>query len=291
MRKLNREKRELIISLLTDGTGINATARICKVSKLTVLRLLADVGSLCADLHDLYVQNVPAHRVQVDEIWSFCGCKQKTKLRGGNGDGDVWTWVGLDSETKVVVAYHVGDRGEGSAREFVFDLASRVANRIQLSSDGHAAYFGAVQAAFGPDGVDYAMVSKIFGSDPATTENRYSQGECIGCRKVPVFGLPDESLISTSHVERQNLTLRLNNRRFTRLTLGFSKKLTNHIHAIALHYWVYNFARKHKTLKTTPAKAAGLTDREWTIADLVDLLEKEEKAHSNGGRINRADRA
>lgn len=291
MRKLSRDKRELIISTLVDGVGINAAARICKVSKLTVLRLLADVGSLCQDLHDLHVRNVPVQRVQVDELWSFVGCKEKAKQRGSVGHGDVWTWVGIDSESKVVISYYVGDRGGNSATRFVFDLAGRVANRIQLTSDGHNAYFGAVQAAFGSDGVDYATATKLFGTDPAITENRYSQGECIGCRKSPVFGLPDADLISTSHVERQNLTVRLTNRRFTRLTLGFSKKVQNHIHALALHYWHYNFARKHKTLKTTPAKAAGLTDREWSIANLVDLLEKEEAVHANGGRINKADRA
>jgi IS1 family transposase len=289
MRKLSREKRELIISTLVDGVGVNAATRICKVSKLTVLRLLADVGSLCRDLHDLHVQKVPAQRVQVDELWSFVGCKNKAKLAGALGHGDAWVWVGIDSETKVVISYHVGDRGGESAREFVLDLASRVSSRIQLTSDAHYAYFGAVRDAFGKDGVDYATATKLYGNS-AETENRYSQGECIGCRKLPILGLPDADLISTSHVERQNLTVRLGNRRLTRLTLGFSKKVVNHIHALDIFYFHYNFIRKHKTLKTTPAVAARIADKEWSIADMVDILEKEENTHANGGRINKADR-
>lgn len=291
MRRLSRDKRTTVIHALCEGNSINATARLCGVSKLTVLRLLADVGSLCRDFHDLMVRGLSSRRVQVDEIWSFVGCKAKTKAAGGNGHGDCWVWIALDADTKLVVSYLVGDRSATCANTFMLDVAGRINTRVQLTSDGHSAYLNAVENAFGFD-VDYAMLVKLYGpdNDGKGAERKYSPGKCNGAKKLVQFGMPDRKHISTSYVERQNLTLRMGNRRHTRLTNAFSKKIVNHEHAIALHYFHYNFIRRHKTLGTTPAVEAGLTDHEWTVADLVRLLENEEQKVANGGRINRADR-
>ncbi len=287
MRKLNRDKRAAIIRALIEGCSVNSTARMCGVSKLTVLRLLADVGSLCRDYHDLTVRGLSCAKVQVDEIWSFVGCKQKNRDRGAHGHGDVWTWVALDADSKLVVSYLVGGRDAGYANEFMDDVADRISNRIQLTSDGHKPYLAAVSEAFGKD-IDYAMLVKMYGPEP--DQRRYSPPKCIGCRRYGIIGYPDVDAISTSYIERQNLTVRMSNRRFTRLTNGFSKSVVNHVHALALHYFHYNFIRRHKTLGTTPAVAAGLTDREWTVDDLIAMLEGEEQKLTNGGRINRADR-
>jgi IS1 family transposase len=288
MRKLDTEKRTAILSALVEGCSINATARMCGVSKLTVLRLLADVGRLCRDYHDLKVCRLHSKRVQLDEIWSFVGCKQKSKERGKVGDGDCWTWVAIDADTKLVVSYLVGLRDAGHARDFVNDVAARMTTRIQLTSDGLKLYAEAVEDAFGGD-VDYAMLVKIYGR-PLADESRYSPPICLGTETTMMSGDPDPDHISTSYIERQNLTLRMHNRRFTRLTNAFSKRWINHEHAISLHYFFYNFCRIHKTLRITPAMAAGVTDHVWSVADLVALLEKEEATHAHGGRINRADR-
>ncbi len=289
MRKLSSEKRSMILGSLVEGNSINATARMCRVSKLTVLRLLADVGSLCRDYHDVAVRGLTCDRVQVDEIWSFVGCKQKSKEKGKIGDGDVWTWVAIDADSKLVVSYLLGGRDAGYAREFLSDVAGRIVNRIQLTSDGHRAYLEAVRDVFGDD-IDYGQLVKIYGAEP-DGHKRYSPSECIGCERRGLIGYPHVDHISTSYVERQNLTLRMQNRRFTRLTNAFSKKLANHEHALALHYFHYNFCRKHQSLGMTPAQAAAITDKCWTIDDLVAMLENEEKKVANGGRINREDRS
>ncbi len=292
MRKLSTEKRTQILTALVEGNSINATRRMCGVSKLTVLRLLSDVGQLCHDYHDLKVRGLNCQRVQVDEIWSFVGCKQRTKQNGGYGDGDCWTWVAVDAETKLVVSYLAGLRDSGYATEFCRDVANRVVDRIQLTSDGHKLYLDAVADAFG-ENVDYSMLRKVYGNNPADerTHARYSPPTCIATERHVITGNPDPAHINTSYVERQNLTLRMGNRRFTRLTNAFSKKWTNHEHAIALHYFYYNFCRKHQTIGTTPAMAAGIASKVWKITDLVALLEREERLQNDGGRINRADRA
>lgn len=291
MRKLSGEKRTAILAALVEGSSINATARMCGVSKLTILRLLADVGSLCRKLHNVMVRGLRSKRIQADEIWAFCGCKQKNKESGKKGHGDVWTWIAMDAETKIVVAYLVGKRDAACANDFMLDVAGRVLQHLQLTTDGHKTYLNAVENAFGSE-VDYAQLVKMYGSEsgPEGPERKYSPGQCNGARKVPQLGLPEAKHISTSYVERQNLTVRMGNRRHTRLTNAFSKKLSNHEHAIALHYFHYNFIRRHKTLGTTPAVASGISNREWTIADLVGLLEAEERENHGHGRINRADR-
>jgi IS1 family transposase len=292
MRTLNTEKRTNILSCLVEGTGINATARICGISKLTVLRLLADVGSLCRDYHDLMVRNLNCRRIECDEIWSFVDCKEKSRKAGKQGDGDCWTWVALDADTKLVVSYLVGLRDSGYAVEFVHYVASRIENRVQLTTDGLKLYIEAIEDAFGGE-IDYAMLIKLYGKDTDRAgEARYSPAQCIGCRSYRISGSPSPDHVSTSFVERQNLTVRMQNRRFTRLTNAFSKKWLNHEHAIALHYFNYNFCHKHKSLDyITPAMAAGITDKIWTINDLVALLEDEEIKLANGGRINREDRS
>ncbi|MEE9297283.1 MAG: IS1 family transposase [Phycisphaerae bacterium] len=292
MRKLTTEKRIAILGALVEGCSINSTARMCGVSKLTILRLLADVGSLCCDYHDLMVRGLHSQRVQVDEIWSFVGCKARTKAAGGYGHGDAWTWVAMDADAKLVVSYLVGNRDATCANTFMLDVAERINTRVQLTSDAHGTYLNAVENAFGSE-VDYAMLLKLYGPDTSGDgpERKYSPGKCNGTRKLVQFGMPDKKHVSTSFIERLNLTLRMGNRRHTRLTNAFSKKLANHAHAIALHYFHYNFIRKHLTLGTTPAVAAGVADHEWTIADLVRLLEDEERKVANGGRINRADRS
>jgi len=291
MRKLSRDKRSMVLGAMVEGNSVNSTARMCKVSKLTVLRLLADVGSLCRDFHDITVCGLRSKRVQVDEVWSYVGCKEKAKAHGADGHGDAWVWIALDADSKLVVSYMVGGRDATYARGFMLDVADRVTGRVQLTSDGHKAYLEAVQNAFGFD-VDYSQLVKMYGPDGVgnDAEHKYSPGKCNGAKKVPVIGLPDKDHISTSFVERQNLTLRMGQRRFTRLTNAFSKRLVNHEHAIALHYFHYNFIRRHKTIGTTPAVKAGIADREWTMDDLAAMLEAEERKLAKGGRINRADR-
>lgn len=263
---------------------------MCKVSKLTILRLLADVGSLCADPHDLNVRGLRSQRIQADEIWSFVGAKQENVEAGKVGHGDAWVWIAIDADSKLCVSYLLGQRDGACCREFLLDIADRIVTRVQLTTDGHHNYLDAVENAFGME-VDFAQLIKLFGSDggPLSSERKYSPGKCNGTKKLRQIGLPEPEHVSTSYIERQNLTLRMSQRRFTRLTNAFSKRVVNHAHAVALHYWYYNFARKHKTLGTTPAVAAGIAERAYTIDDLVDMLEREERV--NGGRrINRADR-
>jgi IS1 family transposase len=275
MRKLTSEKRAAILTALCEGNSISATCRMTGASKVTVLRLLADAGQFCADYHELTVRGLSSKRVQIDELWGFCGCKDKAKQQGAGGHGSVWTWVAMDADSKVCVSYLIGDRGGACAEYFVKDLASRIESRIQLTSDGHNVYADAVDAAFHGE-VDYAQIIKIFGKPGVEEQRRYSPAECKGCKKETKSGTPDKKHVSTSFIERQNLTVRMQVRRMTRLTNAFSKKVDNHVHALALHYFHYNFIRKHMTLKTTPAVAADLASAPLTVLDLVCMIEAEE---------------
>jgi IS1 family transposase len=272
MNKLSQADRTRIVAALVEGNSIRATCRMTGAAKNTVTKLLADLGKVCAAYHDVNVRNVPSKRVQCDEIWSFVGAKQKnvSMEQMEEGWGDVWTWTAIDADSKLIVSYLVGQRGAAWAREFMEDVASRVASRIQITTDGHRAYAEAVEGAFGMD-VDYAMLIKIYGAD--SFDRRYSTGDCIGTQTAVLSGSPDPKHISTSFVERQNLTMRMGMRRFTRLTNGFSKKIENHEAAIALHFMHYNFCRVHKTLRVTPAMEAGLAHHVWTVEELVRLLD------------------
>jgi IS1 family transposase len=276
MRKLTNEKRAAILSALFEGNSINSTCRMTGTSKVTVLRLLADAGTFCAQYHDLTVRGLNTKRAQLDELWAFCGCKDKAKEQGAGGFGSVWTWVAMDADSKLCISYLVGLRDADYAKAFVGDVADRLASRIQLTTDGLKAYIDAVDSAFHGN-VDYAMLVKIYGQPDVSEQRRYSPAVCKGCKKDALAGNPDPKHVSTSYIERQNLTVRMSMRRFTRLTNAFSKKIENHEHAIALHYFYYNFIRKHQTLKTTPAVAAGIADKALTVLDLVKMIEDEER--------------
>jgi len=271
MNQLSITRRAQIIAALVEGNSINSTCRMLGVGKHTVLRLLEDAGRACADYHDKYVRGVSSKRIQCDEIWSFVGVKMKnaTEDQVATGCGDVWTWTAIDADSKLVVSYLVGQRGPAWAKMFMEDVASRVTSRIQLTTDGLRMYAEAVEGAFGCD-VDYAMLIKLYGNDSFDT--KYSPGECIGIRTAVLQGAPAPKHISTSYVERQNLTMRMSMRRFTRLTNGFSKKLANHEHQVALYFLHYNLCRVHKSLRVTPAMQAGLTDHVWTIEELCGLI-------------------
>ncbi|MCB2051077.1 MAG: IS1 family transposase [Novosphingobium sp.] len=286
MNKLDAKARSLIIRLLVEGNSIRATSRIADVSKNTVNKLLIDAGKACSKYHDEHVRNVKASVIQCDEIWSFTYAKQKNVAAAKDapeGAGDTWTWTALDSKIKLIVSYMVGGRDSEYAIEFMDDLRDRLANRVQLTTDGHKAYLEAVEGAFGGD-IDYAMLVKIYGDmGGKTAARKYSPAECTGIKKRIVEGSPDKALISTSHVERQNLTMRMHMRRFTRLTNAFSKKVENHAYAVALHFMYYNFVKVHQTLRVTPAMAAGLTDRLWDIADLIAIIDANEDAPKKRG--------
>jgi IS1 family transposase len=271
---LKADKRVAVIAALCEGNSVNSTCRMTGVAKNTVLKLLVDLGTVCAVYMDETLRDLPCKRLQVDEIWAFVHAKAKnvpTEKRGTFGYGDVWTFTAIDAETKLVPSFLVGLRDSATATEFCMDLASRMASRIQLTTDGHKMYLSAVEAGFG-GAVDYAMLNKLYAS--SQEETRYSPAVCIGCEKKAVQGDPDPRHVSTSYVERQNLTMRMSMRRFTRLTNAFSKKVENLIAAVAVHYMYYNFARPHMSLKgKTPAQAAGVTTRQWTVQDIVRLLE------------------
>ncbi len=258
---------------------MRSISRVADVSINTVSKLLVEAGEACLALHDETVRNVKASRIQCDEIWSFCHAKQKnvpTAKAAPEGAGDVWTWTALDADTKLIVSYFVGDRGSDSAIILMDDLRARLANRVQLTTDGHRAYLEAVEGAFGAD-VDYAQLVKLYGPT-ITAPGRYSPAECVGSKKVRREGTPDIAHVSTSYVERQNLTMRMSMRRFTRLTNAFSKKLDNHIHALALYFAFYNFCRIHKTLRVSPAMAAGITDRLWSLEDIIARIDADAPA-------------
>jgi IS1 family transposase len=275
MNKLPIAKRVQIINLLVEGSSLRATSRIADVSINTVTKLLVDIGQACQLFHDETVRGVVAKRVQADEIWSFVYAKEKNKPQDIEGAGDAWTFVGIDSDTKLVISWLLGDRDVESATFFMKDVAERVSGKMQLTTDGLNVYLKAVDTAFPTDDeIDFAQLVKVYG--PATgkgDERRYSPAECTGCKKQAVYGQPDPKFISTSHVERQNLTMRMHMRRFTRLTNGFSKKIENHGYAIALHFVYYNFVKQHKTTKVTPAMAAGLSKRFLTLEDIVKLTD------------------
>ncbi len=277
MNKLPLAKRTQILAMLCEGSSMRSISRIADVSINTVSKLLIEAGEACLAIHDETVRNVKASRVQCDEIWSFCYAKQKNVAdakAAPSGAGDVWTWTAIDSDTKLMVSYFVGDRGAESAMILMDDLRDRLANRVQLTTDGHKAYLEAVEGAFGAD-VDYAQLVKLYGGQGGKgPEVRYSPAECTGIKKRRVEGNPDIAHVSTSHVERMNLSIRMQNRRFTRLTNAFSKKLDNHIHALALYFAFYNFCRIHKTLRVTPAMAAGITDRLWSLDDIVAKIDE-----------------
>lgn len=274
MNRLSKGKQAQVISSLVEGNSLRATARMCGVNVNTVMWLLGDVGKVCAAYQDRAIRNLTCKRVQCDEIWSFCYAKEKNvpqEKKGKFGFGDIWTWVALCADTKLVIAWRVGDRNAWHAQHFMYDVAARLSNRVQLTTDGHRVYLQAVEQAFGND-IDYAMLVKLYGSDRGEGEARYSPPEFVSCRSVPIIGDPQSRYISTSYVERQNLTMRMNMRRFTRLTNGFSKKVDNHKAAIALHYMHYNFCRIHSTLRVTPAMESGISDHVWTVAEIVEQL-------------------
>jgi IS1 family transposase len=274
MNRLTNQQRTQIIASLVEGNSLRATARMCNVAFNTVLKLLPEIGRVCLEYQDKVLRNLTCKRIQCDECWSFCYAKQKNvpeDKKNTFGYGDVWTWVAMDADTKLVPSFMVGSRNSQTAKTFMDDLASRLANRVQLTTDGHRAYLEAVEGAFG-NGIDYAMLIKMYGED-RVTEARYSPAECIGTREIEVTGRPNPKYISTSYIERQNLSMRMGMRRFTRLTNAFSKKVDNHFWAIALYYMHYNFCRIHKTLRVTPAMEAGVSDHVWEISEIADLLE------------------
>jgi IS1 family transposase len=278
MNKLPVETRVQILSLLVEGSSLRSISRVTGVSINTVTKLLVDAGTACAVYHDEMVRNVKAKRIQNDEIWSFCYAKDKN-VRGAKaapeGAGNVWTWTALDSDSKLMVTWWVGDRSSSTGVQFLRDLQDRLTERVQISTDGHGAYLEAMNHTFG-DNVDFAQLIKIF-RETKHAPGRYSPAECIGCKTKIISGDPDVAHISTSHAERQNLTMRMSMRRFTRLTNAFSKKFENHCHSLALYFVFYNWMRKHKAHGKTPAMAANLTDKQMTMADLCEILDRREQ--------------
>ena len=278
MNRLDSETRARVIAALVEGNSLRATARMCGVMRNTISKLLLQLGAVCADYQDRAFRNLNCRRMECDEIWSYCYAKERNlpaEKRNTFGFGSVWTWIAIDAETKLIPCWMVGTRDAISARMFMRDLASRLSHRVQLTTDGHQPYLEAVEDAFGDD-IDYAMLVKMYSED-RLAEARYSPAACTGARKEPITGSPNPRHISTSFAERQNLTMRMCMRRFTRLTNGFSKSLSYHIAAISLHYMHYNFVRIHQSLRITPAMAAGLTDHVWDIADIVSLVDEAER--------------
>lgn len=273
MNQLPLEKRTQIIQLLVEGNSIRATCRITGCSKNTVVKLLVDTGKACQKFHDEKVRNVKAKRVQCDEIWSFIYAKQKNVPEEKLGEaGDIWTWTGIEAQTKLIISWYVGNRDFESATEFMNEVAYRLANRVQLTTYGLKSYLDAVEDTF-PQGIDFAQLHKIYSSPTREDLRKYSPANCTGAVKTPVMGDPDPKHVSTSYVERQNLTMRMHMRRFTRLTNAFSKKLENHCHMLAIYFVYYNWCKIHTTLRVTPAMEAGLTTDIMEISDIVKLLE------------------
>jgi hypothetical protein len=287
MNRLSADKRRQVIASLVEGNSIRATVRMTGVAKNTVTKLLVDLGLVCSIYQDRLMRDLPCKRVQCDEIWAFCYAKAKNvpeAKKGEPGVGDVWTSVAICADTKVVLSYLVGGRGVDEARDFMADVAKRVRGRVQLSTDGHSPYLVAVSEAFKGE-VDHGMIVKHYSSSGAGGTGRYSPGVCTGASRGTVRGNPDEAHISTSYVERQNLTMRMSMRRFTRLTNAFSKKVENLTAAVSLHFFHYNFVRVHKSLDgETPAMAAGVADHVWTLDELVGLLEAAEAVPVKRGR-------
>ena len=283
MNKLPLAKRVQILSMLVEGCSMRSISRIADVSINTVTKLLVDAGETCLAMHDELVRDVKSERLQCDEIWSFVGAKQKNVPHAkGNPDGDVWTWTALDADTKLMVSYFVGDRSGESAMILATDMRERISSeRVQITTDSHRPYLAAIEEAFGAD-ADYATIEKIYKTDFGS-KGRYSPPVCTGVKTKIVEGNPDKAHISTSYVERANLSIRMQNRRFTRLTNAFSKKLDNHIHALALYFFFYNFVRMHKTLRMTPAMAAGVSQTLWTMEDIADRIEASRPAPAKRG--------
>lgn len=273
MNTLTNDEKVRVVAALVEGNSIRSTSRMTGIARNTVTKLLVDLGAACMAYHDKYVRNVRVRRLQCDEIWAYVGAKAKnvSAEKKEVGWGDIWTWVAMDADTKLVVSYLIGGRGAGWAHDFMQDCAKRIKGRVQVTTDGHKAYLEAVEAAFGMD-CDYAQIQKIFGAS-GEPERRYSPATCIGCEMKVVSGNPDPKYVSTSYVERQNLTMRMSMRRFTRLTNAFSKKLENHAYAVALHFMYCNFVRIHQTLRVTPAMEAELSNHAWTIQELVEMGE------------------
>lgn len=281
MNKLSREQRVSVINCLIEGCSIRSTVRMTGVAKKTVMRVVVEVGDVCARYQHEVFRNLPCKRIQVDELWAFVYCKEKNvtaDIKEKNAKaGDVWLWVAMDADTKLVPSWLLGGRDAGYAFQFISDLAGRLANRVQLTSDGHRSYLTAVDDVFGSE-IDYGMLVKVYteGNAGEGAERKYSPGECCHTRKEKMIGDPDLKHISTSFIERQNLSARMMMRRYTRLTNAFSRKLENHSAAVALNYFAYNFIRIHRTLRCTPAMAAGVTKKLWEVSDLVALWEADE---------------
>ncbi len=273
MNKLSQQKQTQVIAALVEGNSIRATVRMTGVAKNTIVKLLANLGMACAEYQDKVFKNLPCKRIQCDEIWSFCYAKEKNvpeDKKGVFGYGDVWTFTAICADTKLVPAWHIGRRDIENATLFMEDLAYKLANRVQLTTDGHKMYLEAVESAFGGD-IDFSQLIKLYEQSP-DGEKRYSPARCTGTRKIKINGSPDKEKVSTSYVERQNLTMRMSMRRFTRLTNGFSKKVENLFYAVSLHFMYYNFCRIHQTLRVTPAMEAKVTDHVWDIKDILDLM-------------------
>ena len=273
MNKLNQEKQKQIVAALVEGNSIRSTCRMTGAAKGTVLKLLVDIGEACYDYQDKTLRSLTCERIQCDEIWAFCYAKAKNvpeEHKGEFGYGDVWTFTAIDADTKLIPAWHIGRRDIDNATIFMKDLASRLNNRVQLTTDGHKMYLNAVEEAFGGD-IDFSQLIKLYGNSPES-EVRYSPAECTGIEKKQIEGNPDPKHVSTSYVERQNLSMRMGMRRFTRLTNGFSKKAYNMACATALYFMYYNFCRVHQTLRVTPAMEAGVTDHVWKIEDIISLV-------------------
>jgi len=278
MNRLDSKKREQVISALVEGCSIRSTVRMTGVAKKTVMRLLLEIGAVAADYQYGIFRNLNSQRIQVDECWAFVGAKAKNltpENKALGAIGDIWLWAAIDADSKLVISWLLGDRSASTARAFMGDLASRLSERVQLTSDSLNVYPNAVVRAFGTE-VDFAQLRKIYG-ESSEPEKRYSPAVCIGCKKEVIFGDPDPAHVSTSFVERHNLSVRMTNRRYTRLTNAFSRKLENHSASVALGYFAYNFIKIHRTLRCTPAMAAGVTGRLWEVSDLVALLEASER--------------
>jgi len=279
MNKLTTDKRVAVVKALCEGVSIRGTVRLTGASKNTITKLLVELGCACTEYQDKALRNLPCRRLQLDEIWSFCGMKSKNvpeEKKGIFGFGDVWTWTAICADTKLVPSWLVSTRDGTAAKAFVGDLANRLAHRVQITSDGHKAYLEAMETHFGWE-VDYAMLVKIYGPETEGEQKKYSPAQCVGCERHVIMGNPDMDEVSTSFAERQNLTMRMQMRRFTRLTNAHSKKIENHVHAIALYFMYYNFARVHMTLRSTPAMKAGVADHLWSVEEIVGLLDNSRK--------------
>jgi IS1 family transposase len=279
MNRLTTDRRAQILGMMVEGNSIRAIVRMTGASKNTIIKLLEDAGEAFSDYQDRAFRDLPCRRLQLDEIWAFCYAKQRNVMfakDAPDGAGDLWTWVAIDADTKLVPSWRIGDRSGATATEFVCDLSGRLADRVQVTSEGHRAYLEAVEAGFGAD-VDYAQLIKLYGEVPHPA-GRYSPAQIQGSKTFCCTGKPDPAHISTSYVERQNLTMRMSMRRFTRLTNGFSKKAENHAYSVAVHFMHYNFVRIHQSLRITPAMAAGVTQTLWSLTDMVRVIEDWETA-------------